>query len=299
MTVIVNPIKVDDPDGFRSVVHQALTDRGYDEPVWLETTVDDPGYAMARQVVDDPVDLLVVAGGDGTVRIVCAELAHTKVPIAILPSGTGNLLARNLGIPLQFETALPALLDGATRVIDIVGVEGDGMDSDRFTVMAGLGLDAAIMADAPDPLKKRLGWAAYLVSAAKNLNHRSVRVTITVDDHPPMKRRARTVIVGNVGTLTADVALLPDARPDDGLIDVVVLTPTRLSHWPGLAWRILTRSVAPDRHVHRLAGRRIHIEAARPMQRQLDGDPIEPGRTLTAQVERDALSLRTPSEPDA
>ncbi|MFF0340559.1 diacylglycerol/lipid kinase family protein [Kribbella sp. NPDC004875] len=290
--VIVNPVKVDGA-AFRRTVEAALADRGFDEPLWLETTPDDAGVGMARRAIDEQVDLVLVAGGDGTVRVVCGELAGTKVPAAVLPGGTGNLLARNLGISLDLEVALHDLLDGSERRIDSVLIEGDELSRDRFVVMAGLGLDAAIIDDAPDDLKKQVGWAAYVVSTLKNLNHPSVHVEITVDDQPPVRRRARTVVIGNVGTLQANIPLLPDAEPDDGRIDVVVLMPRRISHWPRLALGLVVKSWR-ERHVERFTGHRIQVRADRPVRRQLDGDAISEGTSLVAEVDPAALVVRVP-----
>ena len=292
--VILNPIKVPDPDEFRRIVDEALTARGFDDSLWLETTEDDAGHTMAKRAIEETVDLVVVAGGDGTVRVVCAELARTAIPVAVLPAGTGNLLARNLGIPLDLDTALSRLLDGRDHRIDSVRVDGDQLDTDLFVVMAGLGLDAAIIGDAPDQLKKHVGWAAYVVSTLKNLNHPFVRVEIVIDDQPPVVRRARTVVIGNVGTLQANIPLLPDALPDDGLIDAVVLAPRRLSHWPRLALSLVLKSMQEGRNIERYRGKRIQVTAARTVRRQLDGDTIEDGRTLRAEVEPDALVVRVP-----
>jgi YegS/Rv2252/BmrU family lipid kinase len=289
--VIVNPIKV--PDDFRPTVETALSERGVDIALWLETTEDDAGVTMAQRAIKDAVDLVVIAGGDGTVRVVCAELAGTDIPVAVLPAGTGNLLARNLGISLDLDAALTELLDGTERRIDSVQIEGDELTTDRFVVMAGFGLDAAIIADAPDDLKKRVGWAAYVVSTIKNLNHPSVRVEITVDDQPPLRRRARTVVIGNVGTLQANIPLLPDAVPDDGLIDAVVLAPRRISQWPRLALSLVVKSWR-EQHIERFTGKRIQITAGKTVRRQLDGDTISDGRTLSASVDPSALVVRVP-----
>jgi len=290
--VIVNPVKVEGA-AFRRTVENALADRGFGDPLWLETTADDAGVSMARRAIGERPDLLLVAGGDGTVRVVCAELAGTGIPVAVLPGGTGNLLARNLGISLELEVALAALLDGSERRIDSVRVDGDELSSDRFLVMAGLGLDAAIIDDAPDELKKRVGWAAYVVSTLKNLNHPSVRVEITVDDQPAVRRRARTVVIGNVGTLQANIPLLPDAEPDDGLIDVVVLTPRLVSHWPRLALGLVVKSLR-ERHVERFTGKRIQVRADRAVRRQLDGDAISEGTSLLAEVDASSVVVRVP-----
>ncbi|TCM44282.1 diacylglycerol kinase family enzyme [Kribbella sp. VKM Ac-2568] len=290
----MNPIKVPDPDEFRKKVDTALTERGYEDALWLETTEEDPGSAMARQAIEESVDLVVVAGGDGTVRVACAEVAQSNIPVAVLPAGTGNLLARNLGINLDLDIALTELLGGNEQRIDSVQVEGDGLDADRFVVMAGLGLDAAIIADAPDELKKRVGWAAYVVSTLKNLNHPFVRVEIIVDDRPPLVRRARTVVIGNVGTLQANIPLLPDAVPDDGMIDAVVLAPRRISHWPRLALSLVIKSMQEGRNIERFTGKRIQVKASKTVRRQLDGDEIADGRTLTATVDPSALLVRIP-----
>ncbi len=294
MAVIVNPIKQVDLETFRATVTEALSARKIETVMWLETTVDDAGVTMTREAIEAGVDLVVVAGGDGTVRVVCAELAGTGIAVAVLPAGTGNLLARNLGISLDPEAALAEVLDGTDRRIDSVRISGDNLPDDRFVVMAGLGLDAAIIDDAPDDLKKRVGWAAYVWSAVKNLNHPAFRVELTVDDQPPIRRRARTVVIGNVGTLQANIPLLPDASADDGVIDLVVLAPRRISHWPRLVLSLVIRRWR-ERDIERFTGQRIQVRARRPARRQLDGDMIDPGRTLTAEVDPLSLVVRVPS----
>ena len=292
--VIVNPIKVGDGVAFRRKVNRALAVRGYDDPLWLETREDDTGNEMAKRALENESDLVLVAGGDGTVRVVCAALAYTGTPVGVIPAGTGNLLARNLHIPLDLDESLERILDGRDRKIDLVKVHGDELDTDRFAVMAGLGLDAAIISDAPPHLKKQIGWTAYLVSAAKNINHPSVRVQVTLDDAEPIERRVRTVVVGNVGMLQANIPLLPEARPDDGLLDVVVIAPRRVTQWPIVVWRLLTRANRTDVYLERFTGRKVEISAAVDVQRQLDGDPIGPGRFLSAEVEPGALTARVP-----
>ncbi|TDW89868.1 MULTISPECIES: diacylglycerol kinase family protein [Kribbella] len=292
--VIVNPIKVGDGVAFRRKVTRALAVRGFDDPLWLETRVDDAGNAMAKLAIENESDLVLVAGGDGTVRVVCSALAHTGIPVGVIPAGTGNLLARNLHIPLDLDDALERILEGRDRRIDLVRVNGDGLDTDRFAVMAGLGLDAAIISDAPPHLKKQIGWTAYLVSAAKNINHPSVRVQITIDDAETIERRVRTVVIGNVGMLQANIPLLPDARPDDGLLDVVVIAPRRVTQWPIVVWRLLTRTHRTDMYLERFTGRKVELVAAVDVQRQLDGDPIGAGRSLFTEIEPGALTARVP-----
>jgi YegS/Rv2252/BmrU family lipid kinase len=291
--VIVNPIHQADLEAFRRTVGDALTASGAGAVSWFETTADDPGVAMAQEAIAAAVDLVVVAGGDGTVRVVCSELAGTGIAVAVLPAGTGNLLARNLGISLEMETALDEVLEGTEREIDSVRISGDDLPDDRFVVMAGLGLDAAIIDDAPDDLKKRVGWAAYVISTVKNLNHPAFRLELTIDDQVPIRRRARTVVIGNVGTLQANIALLPDAQADDGLIDVVILAPKRISHWPRLVLSLVVKRWR-ERDIERFTGKRIQVRSDRTIRRQLDGDMIDPGRILTAEVDPSSLLVRVP-----
>jgi diacylglycerol kinase (ATP) len=212
------------------------------------------------------------------------------VPMAIVPLGTGNLLARNLGLPLDDEpAALRIGVDGATRQIDVGAIEGN-----RFVVMAGLGFDAAIMRDAPERLKKTVGWPAYVVSGVRHMRGRRISVTITIDDGEPIERRVRTVLVGNVGRLQGGLLLLPNARPDDGVFDIAVLAPRNAMDWARLTRRVVRRKDVPDRRMERFRGEHIVIEASRAQPRQLDGDLIEDAQVMDIQIEAGALAVRVP-----
>jgi YegS/Rv2252/BmrU family lipid kinase len=285
---VVNPTKIKDPAALHVRVDEFMSRAGWDESLWLETTADDPGVGMCQQAVDEGCDLVFVCGGDGTVMAGATALANTDVPMAILPLGTGNLLARNLGLPLDDESAsLRIGVDGVTRKIDLGAIEGK-----RFVVMAGLGFDAAIMRDAPEGLKKKVGWPAYVVSATKHLRGRGIPVSITVDDGEPVERRVRTVLVGNVGKLQGGIPLLPDAKPDDGVLDVAVIAPRNILDWGRVAARVVRRADVPDRRMERFRGKHIVITASRSEPRQLDGDLIEDGRTMDIQIETAALGVK-------
>lgn len=294
VAVIVNPTKIVDPEAFRAQMSAAALAHGWQEPIWFETTPDDPGTSMAEAALSAGAEMVIAAGGDGTVRVVCTELARTGVPVGIVPLGTGNLLTRNLGLPLHIGDAIEVAMSGQDRAVDIVGLSGDGIDDTCFTVMAGLGLDAAIMHGAADEMKARMGSTAYVVSALRQMRYPAVRVEITVDDGEPMHYRARTVVIGNVGAITGGIPLIPDARIDDGLIDVVVIAPVRTWGWLALIWRVLTRRRRTDHRLDRMRGRSVVLRVENPSPRQLDGDTIPDGQEVRAQVFAGTLLVRVP-----
>ena len=285
---VVNPTKVSSPAALRQRAETFMSRAGWEPPLWLETTEDDPGVGMCKQAVEEGCTVVFVCGGDGTVMAAATALSGTDVPMAILPLGTGNLLARNLDLPLDDEpAALRIGVHGATREIDVGAIEGK-----RFVVMAGLGFDAAIMRDAPEKLKKTVGWPAYIVSGAKHMRGRRISVTITIDGGEPIERHVRTVLVGNVGKLQGGLLLLPNARPDDGVLDIAVLAPRNALDWARLTGRVLRRKDVPDRRMERFQGKHVVIEAGRPQPRQLDGDLIEDGQSMDIEIEAGALAVR-------
>nr|MDT0656645.1 diacylglycerol kinase family protein [Micromonospora sp. DSM 115978] len=290
--MVVNPVKVD-PDQLRETVTGALAAAGWPEPLWYETTVDDPGRGQALRAVEEGVDVLFACGGDGTVMSCVSALVGTNVALAVLPGGTGNLLAANLGLSSDLAAGIEVAIERGRRLLDVGEVDGR-----YFAVMAGMGFDAKMLEATSETTKARIGWPAYLVGAARHLRDRPMRVVIRVDDRPPVRRRARTVLVANVGRLQGGVRLLAEAEPDDGCLDVAVLTPRNLRHWLSLGWALMRRRHrVPGMEVYR--GRRIQIVSNRPQPRELDGDLIEPGRALRAEVRPGALWLCVPRPEEA
>jgi hypothetical protein len=226
--VVVNPSKVDDLDGRREEIRAALATVGWPEPLWLLTTPEDPGCGMAQQAIDTGAEVVFACGGDGTVMACAAVLAGTEVALAVLPAGTGNLLANNLDLPTDVAAGVALATDGHLRRIDVGAVEDADTVSGHggtFTIMAGMGFDAQMLDSTPEGLKKRIGWLAYVGAALRHLRHRPIPVRIRLDQADPIRRRVRTVLVANVGRLHGGIPLLPDAIADDGWLDIAVLTP--------------------------------------------------------------------------
>lgn len=271
--VIFNPVKVPDPVVFRRQVEGECALRGWEPPLWLETDAADSGIAVSRAARKRKLDLVLVAGGDGTVRTVCATLADSRIPIAILPVGTGNLLARNLGVPLDVADALDVAFDGNAMPVDVVQLRADGGDPDHSMVMAGMGLDAKIMSETNTDLKKVMGPAAYVMAALTTLNSPPFRATVTLDGGSPLRRTPAVALVANVGNVQGQIALAPDALPDDGLIDVMLASPERVGDWGAIATRVLTRA-ADHPGVERAQVRKLVIETEEPVPFQIDGDTI-------------------------
>jgi YegS/Rv2252/BmrU family lipid kinase len=295
LAVVLNPVKVQDVGAFKAMVDAMVAEAGWGEAEWHETTLEDPGRAMAEAAAIAGVGMVLVCGGDGTVRTVCAELAGTGIPVGVVPTGTGNLLARNLGIPLYLQAAVEVALHGQDRAIDLVAVSGDGIPADEhFMVMAGMGFDAAIMEGANEQIKARVGWLAYVVSGARNIMFPVLRLEISLDDGPFRVHRARTVVVGNVGYLQAGIPLLPDAAIDDGVLDLVLVAPRRFVGWLPVAVRVLSRNKRTDASLDRMTGRKVSIRAAHDTPRQVDGDSVGAGRELHAQCIHGRLLVRVP-----
>lgn len=292
--VIYNPARISDWVGFRRAVEYELRTRGWSHASWLETTPEDPGREMTQRAISAQADLVLAAGGDGTVRIVAGELAGTGIPFGVIPAGTGNLLAKNLGIPLDERQALEVAFAGANRPIDVIDVTTDDTHADHFVVFAGIGMDAIILQDTNPELKRAVGSAAYFLTAARHANRPPVHATFTVDDREPFRRRAHVIVLGNVGNLQANIPLIPDAKPDDGLLDLLIASPRRAADWVGLLARVLTRQRHTDERLDRLTGRTIRIDVAEGDHFELDGDPGGECHSLTAQVHPGALIMRVP-----
>ncbi|MFI0944136.1 diacylglycerol kinase family protein [Streptomyces sp. NPDC021020] len=292
--VIVNPVSVTASD--RDRLRLVLERHGRRSPRFAETTVDDPGGGQAARAVADGAETVVVCGGDGTVRSVADALAGTGVPLAIAPHGTGNLLARNLGLPLDPARALDTALGGSPRPVDLGLVEGDGLPATHFCVMAGAGLDAALMEATPDRAKSALGWPAYALASVRALRTARTRLSLCLDGGEPVHRTVRMAVIANVGRLQGGASLAPAARPDDGLLHVVLLDPHGLRGWISATAQILR---GPSRHPRPggpeiFACRDAELILHAPCPREIDGDPVSAGRRISARVVRGGIRVFRP-----
>jgi undecaprenyl-diphosphatase len=288
VAMVVNRLRTGRPDRFRRRCGRVAEASGW-QPLFLETSRDDRGAELARGAVAAGARLVFAVGGDGTVRACAQALAGTGVPLAIVPRGTANLAARALGLPFGLDAALATGFGGRDRRIDLA--VADGMP---FAAMAGMGLDAAVVAATPDALKPRLGWLAYAAAGVARLPGRSHEFQVSLDDGPPLTRRARCVVVGNAGLLPGGFVLLPGARLDDGLLDLGILAPADLLGWGRVAHRVLTRASRSDLPLERHTARRIEIRAQAELPREVDGEVISPGRSLTITLRPGALLARVP-----
>ena len=268
-----------------------LADEGWPEPLWLQTEREDAGESAARRAVAAGAEVLFVCGGDGTVMAAAAALAGTDTALAVIPSGTGNLLALNLRLPTDVVSAVRIATRGARRNIDLG--EADGR---LFAVAAGIGLDAQILAETPRRAKHRLGWPAYAASALRHLGGPRFPAKVSLDGGTPIEREVRSVLVANVGRLPGGINLLPEAVADDGLLDVALIAPRRLHDWARLLTSLIGRHPAGGR-LETFRARRVDITASEPQPREMDGEPLAPGELLTVRIRPNALTVcvgRTP-----
>ncbi|HET7398343.1 MAG TPA: diacylglycerol kinase family protein [Intrasporangium sp.] len=316
LAVVVNPLRLDDVDATRRVIEESCRRHGWDEPSWVETTAEEPGEKQGREAVEAGADVVCSLGGDGTVRAVASALVGTDVALGLLPGGTGNLLARNLGLPVDsIEEAMEAVLAGSDRTIDVGLMRAGpaagpqpkedevGEDEYVFLVMAGAGLDGEIMADTNEKVKEVAGWLAYLLAGAQKLAGRGFTVTVEStapaptaaddrDEVATLRRHARMVVVGNCGTLQGGVELLPDAVVDDGILDGVVLAPKGIGGWLSVIVDVVTRHRHGHRRLDRLRATRLRIRMGRPVIAEVDGDPIGEHESLSIRVLPQALVVR-------
>ena len=374
--VVVNPSKPRATAAVRSLLEDELHEAGYAGPVWLETSVSEPGTMQARLALAAGASLVVAAGGDGTVRSVAAGLAGTGAQMGIVPLGTANLAARNLGVPVGDARAaarvvahgvdLPADLawvrtepwsdpgalpdptppgdprgraDSAAAPPDSPPAAADPADSRQLSaeaaravrtiqratrrphqwtrptlgdehacmVVAGIGFDAGLVASTRPALKARVGWGAYALAAMENLGSPRMDLVLSLLDEAGTRRverlRARNLLVANGGRLPAGITLLPQARTDDGLLDVAAIdTVAGLAGWSSLARQVLPPYAAHYSESGRSLGRvmlrrggEVAVQLSAPALVEVDGDLLAPTQGMRVRIDPGALLIRRPA----
>lgn len=280
-------------------------------PLWAETTEVDAGAAAAQSLVEQGVDVVVAAGGDGTVRAVAEYLGSVQArqKLAIVAMGTGNLLARNLKIPRRnARAAFERVLTGSALPLDLGWVElsGGNAGTERFafTVMAGFGIDANMITETDDDLKEQAGWLAYAESLGRAISASElVGLHMSVDGDPVEVSRAHTVLIGNCGTLPGGFSLMPDAHHADGELDALVLDAEGVMAWAGTLGQMVWNNglgrffLSPDRDEggtsspNRARGRVFEFEFAEPRMIEIDGENLRETTRLRVTVQRHALQV--------
>jgi diacylglycerol kinase family enzyme len=276
--------------------------------------VEDVGQGATRQALDEGADLIIAAGGDGTVRAVAEAVRGHEVALALLPSGTGNLLARNLEMTLNdIPGSVHAAFTGPERSIDLGMIQIERADKSRdehaFVVMAGLGLDAKMIANTDEDLKAKAGWAAYVKAIAASLRDpHELHLRFRLDDGGPKRTTVHTIILGNCGSLPANILLMPEAVLDDGLFDLMMTRPGGLLGWIRVwikvAWtngivrrtkagRALAGEQQNDGDLHYETGSQFVARLSRPEEIELDGDGFGKAVAFRAWIEPGALRVRT------
>jgi len=279
-------------DGGLPALRRALQESGVDDPLWFEVPKSKKAPKRAREAVKAGADLVLVWGGDGMVQRCIDALVGRDVTIGILPAGTANLLATNLGIPHELDGALRTALGGRDRRLDLGVLNGE-----HFAVMAGAGFDAQMIDDADSAAKERLGRLAYVRSSVSAMRKKGVKVRIRVDGTPWFKGTATCVLVGNVATASGGLTVFTDAVPDDGLLDVGVVTAEGSTAWLRVLTRAARQNVERSPFVSVTKGRKVDVRFDEPALYEVDGGTRTEERELKFRVKPLAITVRVPPEP--
>jgi diacylglycerol kinase (ATP) len=272
-------------------LRKVLAEEGVTDPLWYEVRKSKHAPDCARRALKHGADLTFVWGGDGTVQRCIDALAGTGAVMAILPAGTANLLATNLGIPAgDVGAAVRVGLHGRHCPLDTGSVNGE-----HFVVMAGAGFDARMIADADRALKDRLGRVAYLYTGARNLSARRVKATVEVDGERFFEGRVSCVLAGNVGKVLGGIQAFPGARPDDGRLELGVVTAKNPAQWARTLGRLALGQAEQSPFVEVTHAKQAQIRFARKMPYELDGGARPAVRKLRIEVEPRSITVCVPA----
>lgn len=274
-------------------LRSALADEGVPDPMWFEVNKSRKAPKKARRAVKDGAELVLVWGGDGMVQRCTDALAGSGVEVGLLPAGTANLLASNLGVPEDLGPAVRTALRGARRTLDL-GRLTVGKKDEHFAVMAGVGFDAALVGGADRKAKAKLGRLAYVRSGIRGVRGPTVEARVTVDGEVWYRGPVSCVLLGNVGRITGGIPAFDDAQPDDGLLEVGVSTASGALQWARTLSRMALGRSEKSPFVRITRGREIAVKLGRPLPVELDGGARGEVRALTATVVPGGLTVRVP-----
>jgi YegS/Rv2252/BmrU family lipid kinase len=273
-------------------LRRVLEAAGVADPFWCEVPKSRKAPAQVRRALDEGAELIVAWGGDGMVQRCVDVLAGSDVALAIIPAGTANLFATNLGIPSDIEGAVAVGLHGARRRVDLGRFNGE-----RFAVMAGAGFDAAMIRDAADgSLKERLGRVAYVWTGSENLRSKPFRADIEVDGANWYKGKASCILFGNVGKLVGGVEAFEDARPDDGRLELGIVTAEGLLEWGRMIARAAVGPVDKSPLAQTTKARSVKVKLNRKVLYELDGGDRTKVKAFKVKVEPGAVTVCVPKD---
>lgn len=261
------------------------------EPMWFEVPKSRMAGKVAKRCLKAGAELIIVWGGDGTVQRVIDVVAGQGVTLAVIPAGTANLFATNIGVPADLDAALDIALHGGRRDLDVGVINGE-----HFGVMAGAGFDAAMIKAADGRLKDRLGRAAYVITGTKAAWKSARKVKVSVDGTPWFDGRAGCVLLGNMGTVSGGLQAFPDADPADGKLEVGVVTAGSPVQWARVMARLATKKVDRSPLAQTTQARKVDIKFSKSTVYELDGGDRPATRQLKARIKPLAITVAVPNE---
>ncbi len=269
-------------------LRRTLEAEGIGDPIWAEVPKSRKAPKQIKRAVAEGAELVFAWGGDGMVQRCVDVLAGSEVSLAIVPAGTANLFATSLGIPRTIEAAVAVGLRGERHRFDAGRFNGE-----RFAVLAGAGFDVAMIRDAGG-LRDRIGRAAYLWSGSKNLRLKPFRAKIKVDGVSWYDGKASCVLFGNVGELFAGVEAFAEARPDDGLLELGVVTADGLLQWSRTLARVTVGTATKSPFVEATKARSVEVKLSRKVRYELDGGDRTKIKSFAVHVDPGAVTVCIP-----
>lgn len=279
-------------EGGLGELKEELAAAGVVDPLWFEVPKSKMAPKRVREALAAGAELIFVWGGDGMVQRCIDTVVGSEATIAIVPAGTANLFASNLGIPRDIRGAVALGVNGPRRKLDVGRINGE-----HFAVMAGAGLDALMIRDADGALKNRLGRAAYVFTGAKNIRASRIKTRVRIDGDKWFDDEASCVLVANVGKIMGDIAAFPDAQPDDGQLEIGVVTAKGLWQWSRTLVRTVAGSAQASPFVETARGRKFDVRFSRSIPYELDGGDRKKTKRLRIKVRPSAVTVCVPAEP--